>query len=299
MAFGKGALAAVAVLLAVPAPAAAHAGFVSSSPAPDAVIDVAPRQIVVRFNQAVRPSSLRLFDGVARPVPVGKASQPRPNEVAVPITAQLERGTYTAVWRVISDDVDPVNGFVTFHVGVKREPPPAAAAGGGGSSTPRLAVYGLLGLSVAAALGLAVVRRRLVVAAAVLAGGLALSTGLAVALDGDAEPARAEPFRAAVQMGELAGRIAVAPAALGANRIELALPRPTGAEGGYFEVRVRASLPAAGIGPFSFTGVQGDDPSRFSVRNAYLPIPGSWTLRVSARRGVDGRYAGAVTVPIE
>jgi hypothetical protein len=61
---------------------------------------------------------------------------------------------------------------------------------------------------------------------------------------------------------------------------------------------VQASLPAAGIGPFRFRAVQGDDPARFAVRQAYLPLPGDWKLRISARRGIRGRYAGAVAVPV-
>jgi len=296
-------LMAVVALLVVPVSAAAHAGFISSSPSGDTVLETAPKEIVLRFNQAVKPDSLRLFDGVAEAVPIGKVSQRRPNEIAAPIEADLERGSYTIVWRVISDDVDPVDGFVVFHVGVKRTPEAAAAGGSGGggdaSSIAQVTTV-LLAISLAGVVVFAVARRRrLIVPVVALAAGLAVSTGLAIALeDGEPQGAAARAFRADVQMGELAGRVAVAPAGIGANRIDLALPEPTGAEGGYFEVRVRASLPDAGIGPFVFTGIQGDDPSRFAVRQAYLPLPGRWKLEVSARRGLKGRYSGSVSLPV-
>ena len=299
---------ALAVVLALPAAAGAHAGFVSSSPSTDTVLEATPGQVVLRFNQEVRPGSVRLFDGVADPVELGKITQPQPNEVVAAIPAKLARGSYTVVWRVISDDVDPVAGFLVFHVGVKRAPAVAATAGSsdGGSSIARTAAIALLALALAGAAAVAVARRagaeravrRLAVAVAALVAGVAVSTGLAIALDDGAARDKPSTFRADVRLGELAGRVSVAPAALGANRIELALPEPTGTEGGYFDVRVQASLPAAGIGPFRFRGVQGDDPARFGVRQAYLPLPGHWTLRITARRGLKGRYAGTVTVPI-
>ena len=296
----------IGALLAVPASVGAHAGFVSSSPSENAVLETAPKEIVLRFNQAVKANSLRLFDGVAKAVPVGKVTQPQPNEIRAPIEADLERGSYTIVWRVISDDVDPVDGFVVFHVGVKRAEAaaPASGTGGGGSggaSSIAQIVALLLALALAGVVVFAVVRRRrLIVPVVALAGGLAVSTGLAIALDGGggSDGAAAKAFQADVSMGELAGRLAVSPAGIGANRIDLALPEPTGAEGGYFEVRVRASLPDAGIGPFVFTGIQGDDPSQFAVRQAYLPLPGRWKLEVSARRGLKGRYSGSVTLPV-
>jgi methionine-rich copper-binding protein CopC len=299
-------LIALIALLAVPASVAAHAGFVSSSPSGDTVLETAPKEIVLRFNQAVEPDSLRLFDGVAKAVPIGKVTQPQPNEVRAPIDADLARGSYTIVWRVISDDVDPVDGFVVFHVGVKRAEEAAGGAGGsggggGGASTIAQGAALLLAVALAGVVVFAIARRRrLIVPVVALAGGLAVSTGLAIALDGgdSGEGAAARAFRADVQMGDLAAKVAVAPAGIGANRIELALPEPTGAEGGYFEVRVRASLPDAGIGPFVFTGIQGDDPAQFAVRQAYLPLPGRWKLEVTARRGLKGRYTGSVTLPV-
>lgn len=506
---------ALAIVLALPASAAGHAGFVSSAPAGEAVVEVAPTQVVLRFNQAVgmTPGSVRVFDGVARPVPVGKLVQPRPNEVLAPIEGELERGSYTVVWRVISDDVDPVADTFVFHVGAPgaraegvaaRVAPGSSPALATGSSAARAASYLLLllccggaltfslalrsagaparqrllallaglaaalaltsgaqlalhraslagdvpgtrvgsfmlaqcGLAVALAAAAAAARRGArpalaalpllaaplllgpvltgharmpgaadaiaetagVLAAAILVGGLGflllafalapgrrpaliaeavprfavLAAGAVCALlvagafagDGalapvrlalaagllglvaynvrhavprlradidsagerarflrvtqvegvalvlvafaagsmDATPAGTAaapapgPFTARVALGTLDGRLAVRPARTGWNRIELRLPDPTAAAGGYAAVHVWAAQD--GAAPLRFTGVQGTDPGTFAVPRAYLPHPGPWTLRVSARRGGSETFAATLTVPL-
>jgi methionine-rich copper-binding protein CopC len=300
-------IAAVLVALALPATAAGHATLLSTTPAHETVVEVSPDRIVLRFSEPVvpEPGAVRVFDGVAEPVPIGKPQQPQPMEVVVPLTGKLERGSYTVVWRVISADLEPVNDFFVFHVGAGRGADTGAggAAAGGRSDGPGPAGFVLAAVVLLGAGGLAFAlrgRRRLRLVP-VAAGAVAAAALVVVGLGGDGGTSAAKAgssFRSDVRMGELASRVSIAPAGVGANRIELALPRPTGAEGGYFEVRVRASLPAAGVGPFTFTGIQGDDPSQFSVRRAYLPLPGRWTLEISARRGLKGRYSGEVTLPV-
>jgi methionine-rich copper-binding protein CopC len=291
-------LAVALIALAAPSHAGAHAGFVSSTPANDAVVEVAPTQVVLRFNQAVKVSSVRLFDGVGRPVPVGKPSQPQPSEVVAPIEAALERDSYTVAWRVISDDVDPVSGFLVFHVGGQRAPAAAGAEPADDGASASFVPYVLLVLCAGGAAALLFARRfRL----AGLAGALAVAAlvaSITVTRTDAGGTAAAKPFRANVEMGTLESRLAILPARVGWNRIELELPPPTGTEGGYFEVRVWASLKSAGLGPMQFAGIQGTELSSFAVRRAYLPLPGPWRLRVTARRGVSGRYAATLTVPV-
>jgi methionine-rich copper-binding protein CopC len=294
------ALAAVVIALAAPAYAAAHAGFVASTPANDAVVEVAPKQVVLRFNQAVKVSSVRVFDGVGRPVPVGKVVQPQPSELVAPIEATLERDSYTVAWRVISDDVDPVSGFLVFHVGARRAPAAGVAAepptDEGSFPTPVLLLLICAGAVVTVALA-RLLGRVAGLAGAVGATSLVVIVALTAGTDAG-ETAVAKPFRANIKLGTLDSRLAIVPARVGWNRIELELPQPTGSEGGYFEVRVWASLKSAGLGPMHFAGIQGTELNSFAVRRAYLPLPGSWRLRVSARRGVSGRYATTLTVPV-
>jgi methionine-rich copper-binding protein CopC len=298
--------AAAAAALVLPSQAAGHATLLSTTPGDEAVVETAPRDIVLRFSEpvVVGPGDVKVFDGVAEPVAIGAVRQPQPREVVVEVAGELERGSYTVVWRVISRDLDPANDFFVFHVGAGRRPAEGGAAATApaddGTPTAALAVPAVVLLGAAGA-GIAVRRRprlRLVPVAAGAAAAVALAV-IAAGNGGSAgSAARAEPFRTDLRMGALAATVSVAPAQLGANRIELALPQPTGTEGGYFEVRVVASLPSAGLGPLRFTGIQGTDLGRFAVRRAYLPLPGEWQLRVSARRGLKGRYAGTVTLPI-
>ena len=159
----------------------------------------------------------------------------------------------------------------------------------------------LIGVGGLATLALA----RLLGRVAALAGALAVTAlvvvvALTASTDAGAtaESAAAKPFRASIKMGTLDSRLAILPARVGWNRIELELPPPTGTEGGYFEVRVWASLESADLGPMRFTGIQGTELNSFAVRRAYLPLPGSWRLRVSARRGVSGRYVTTLIVPV-
>ena len=300
--------AALALLLALPASASAHAGLMSSTPGNDAVVGESPRELLLTFSEPVITSadSVQVLDGVAKPVPIGRLSQKEGGKVVVPLGRTLERGSYTVVWKVISRDQDPVDGVFVFHVstgGTAALSP--AATGGDGESTAaqvtRIASYVLLGLWVAGAVLLVFVarrrRRRLVGALVVAALALAAMPLVRTAVDPGAGTAQAQTtFRSRVLMGDLEGRLAVTPARAGANRIELTLPRPTARSGGYSQVRVRATLAAAGK-DLAFAAVRGADPRTFTVRRAYLPTRGNWTLRISARRGSE-RFTGTVALPV-
>jgi methionine-rich copper-binding protein CopC len=295
------------VALVLPSQAAGHATLLSSAPAAETVVEGGPSRIVLRFSEPVTvvPGDIKVFDGLAKRVAIGKVERPRQTEVVVPIAGELERGSYTVVWRVISADLDSINDFFVFHVGAAREAaaagaPSAAADDGPGAAALAIPAVVLLG---AAAAGIAVRRRPRLRLVPAIAGVAAVAALAVVAVGGGestgASPGGGEPFRADVEMGTLAATVSVAPAQIGANRVELTLPPPGGAEGGYFEVRVVATLPSAGLGPLRFTGIQGTDPGQFAVRQANLPLPGDWQLRVSARRGLKDRYSATVALPIK
>ena len=108
----------VVVLLLGPAgPASAHATLISSDPVEGAVLDAAPDQIRLTFDEAVAavPDGAQVFDAEGAPVAASAAATG--TELAVSLTEQVGPGTYVVVWRVVSEDGHPVSGSLTFSVG--------------------------------------------------------------------------------------------------------------------------------------------------------------------------------------
>jgi copper transport protein len=114
------------LVCAFPAIAGAHAVPVAMAPAPNAVVEAAPREATVRFSERVEPraSSLAVLDARGRRVDEGGGrvdpGDPWLFRVALPA---LEAGPYTVTWRVLSaDDGHVTEGAHAFAVGA-----PAAA----------------------------------------------------------------------------------------------------------------------------------------------------------------------------
>lgn len=106
--------------LAVAPGAAAHAVLEETRPADDAILKDSPKQVLLRFDQAVDTSlgqALQVFDASGGRVDSGEILRPAPNQVAVTIDTDLPDGTYTVAWRAISADTDPIRGAFVFHVG--------------------------------------------------------------------------------------------------------------------------------------------------------------------------------------
>lgn len=124
------ALAAALVALAGPAGASAHAVLLETRPANDAIVDESPTEVVLRFDEPVETAlgSIRVFDASGERVDDETISQPRPELVSVAVGDELERGTYTVTWRVISADSDPISGAFVFHVQEPGEQPAGIAA---------------------------------------------------------------------------------------------------------------------------------------------------------------------------
>ncbi len=125
----------VAVAWALPAtPAGAHAVPAAMEPPPNARLDRAPGEVVIRFTERVeaRPSSLEVLDARGQRVEQGAAAvvpgDPWRYRVALPA---LPDGVYTVAWRVLSaDDGHVTSGAHVFTVG--------AAGAPGGESAPTL-----------------------------------------------------------------------------------------------------------------------------------------------------------------
>ncbi len=126
--------AALLALLLV-APAAAHANLVRSDPPAGAVLQAAPKEVVLEFSEELDPSFSRvqLFDSksqVVNPGPgVVDAADPRIMRLAL---QELPKGSYAAIWRARSAvDGHITEGSLPFGVGVEAAagaliPPPGA-----------------------------------------------------------------------------------------------------------------------------------------------------------------------------
>lgn len=152
-----------ALLLALPATAAAHAVVEQTQPTRGAALDRAPEQVSVTFDEPVESSfgALRVFDADGERVDVGDVRRPSGDSVAAEVEKGLPDGAYTVTYRVVSADAHPVTGGYVFTVG---------KAGG----TPAAAVADLLddGTGPVTEVAFATVRAVSYAAIALLAGGL-------------------------------------------------------------------------------------------------------------------------------
>jgi copper transport protein len=118
VAIAIGGLAALAV--AAP-PAFAHAQLEGTTPERGAVLKSQPPAVVFRFGESVEGNfgAVKVFDPKGARVDDGRVVHPggRGSEVAVGLKPHLPDGTYTATYRVISEDSHPVSGGVVFSIG--------------------------------------------------------------------------------------------------------------------------------------------------------------------------------------
>jgi copper transport protein len=123
--------AATAVLGLSAAPCAnAHAVLVSSSPVDGSRLEVAPADVTLTFDEAVRlvPGTTQVIADDGARADTGDAHlSPDGATIVIPLRANLPRGSYAAVWRVISADTHIVSGSISFGVGQDAHAPPTQA----------------------------------------------------------------------------------------------------------------------------------------------------------------------------
>lgn len=95
----------------------AHASLVSAQPGDGSVLTQAPKTVQLRFNEAVKPSVVRLIDsqGSARDDAKVLALD---EIIVIMLPDNLPRGTQVVSYRVISADGHPVAGSLLFSIGV-------------------------------------------------------------------------------------------------------------------------------------------------------------------------------------
>jgi copper transport protein len=111
---------AVGLVLAVAAPASAHATLEGSTPAANDIVSRAPSQVTLTFDEAVGVSadSIRVFDPNGDRVDDGSTKSTSDADVIeIGLRSGLGYGTYTVAWHVISADSHPVEGAFVFSVG--------------------------------------------------------------------------------------------------------------------------------------------------------------------------------------
>jgi copper transport protein len=121
---------ALVVSLALAPAASAHSTLLNTEPPRDQVVEHSPERVVLHFDEPVETAlgSITVYDGEGEQVDAGEIQRPAPESVAVAIDGELERGTYTVAWRVISADSDPINGAWVFHVQEPGAQPAGVAA---------------------------------------------------------------------------------------------------------------------------------------------------------------------------
>src|SRR5690349_12483113 len=120
----------------VPASAFAHATIVSTTPADQQVLKVQPREVRLKWSEAVDLGShaVRLLDSSGSEVATAPARHAPGGEATAVLSLPpgLAHGTYVVAWRVVSSDSHPVSGAFSFSVGSPSQV--IFDAGGAGSS---------------------------------------------------------------------------------------------------------------------------------------------------------------------
>jgi copper transport protein len=117
----------LALLLTSASSAFAHAMLIDISPIDGAMLDVAPAEVTLRFNEPVAPLVLKLLlpDGSTQPV---DQIVTEPDGLKATLPATTLPGVYLLSWRVTSADGHPVGGSLTYSVGARSTAGAAAAA---------------------------------------------------------------------------------------------------------------------------------------------------------------------------
>lgn len=97
--------------------ASAHAELLSTTPENGAVLDEAPAEAVLTFNEPVQliDGSIRLFPGDEDPLAL--VAHVNNTSVIAVLPADLADGAYALSYRVVSADGHPISGAITFTIG--------------------------------------------------------------------------------------------------------------------------------------------------------------------------------------
>jgi len=107
--------------LAWASPVSAHAQLDTSTPAPSAVLESAPSEISLDFNEPVTPvaRSIEIYNQEGQRIVLGEAlvSKDDPSVLIAQDVPAIPNGLYVVAWRAVSDDGHAVEGAYTFQIG--------------------------------------------------------------------------------------------------------------------------------------------------------------------------------------
>jgi copper resistance protein C len=109
-----------AALLAITAPAAAHAKLTVANPAADSVVAESPKELRMTFNEGLiaKYSSVEVKAQDGTKIETGTAvADPADNkQMVVPLPNTLADGKYSVDWQAVTDDTHRVKGKFSFTV---------------------------------------------------------------------------------------------------------------------------------------------------------------------------------------
>ena len=112
---------AVVASIAWASPVSAHAQLDTSSPAPSAVLESAPSEIRLDFNEPVTPvaRSIEIYNQEGQRIVLGEAlvSPDDPSVLIAGDVPGIPDGLYVVAWRAVSNDGHAVEGAYSFQIG--------------------------------------------------------------------------------------------------------------------------------------------------------------------------------------
>jgi copper transport protein len=126
---------------ALPASALAHAALLSESPARQTAVDVSPTVVTLSFSETVQ-----LLDGADMEVVAdngapqssgpGRVSPRDARRLEIPLRRDLDDGTYTVRYKIVSADAHIITGVYAFAVGPGPVGPPFLTGSGNAGPSP-------------------------------------------------------------------------------------------------------------------------------------------------------------------
>ena len=157
-------IATIAVVLALPGAAWAHAALLRTVPVASTIVNTSPTQVELTYDEAVEPrfAIVSVTDAAGKQETTASPhrSPSDPDTLLVPLR-HLPEGWYLVYWRAISVDGHPVRGAFTFAVGPNAGPAPQfpVPSTSESAATPRLVTARWAAfLSVMTAIGLLMLR---------------------------------------------------------------------------------------------------------------------------------------------